>query len=203
MRTTAPPPDTANQLTNVKNIRNRILYTKDGYAIVYLRVYSFNMDLLSLEEIRNINTQLTGSFMGDQQNMIYFSLPREVDLDAYKAFLEEKYMTEIGNHIRKQIIRTMVNQASDLTNAGDTYEHQHFIRLYQEVSGNENFVENDLLSRAMDFVERYDTVGIKLELLDDVEILKICNLFGNAGQAVTDSTVTDTRYTAMTRLGEV
>ena len=201
MRTTAPPPDTANQLTNVKNIRNRILYTKDGYAIVYLRVYSFNMDLLSLEEIRNINTQLTGSFMGDQQNMIYFSLPREVDLDAYKAFLEEKYMTEIGNHIRKQIIRTMVNQASDLTNAGDTYEHQHFIRLYQEVSGNENFVENDLLSRAMDFVERYDTVGINLELLDDVEILKICNLFGNAGQAVTDSTITDTRYTAMTRLG--
>lgn len=200
MRTTATQQDTANQLTNVKNIRNRILYTKDGYAIVYLRVYSFNMDLLSPEEIRNITTQLTGSFMGDQKNMVYFSLPREVDLDAYKAFLEEKYMSEIGNHVRKQIIRTMVNQASDLTNAGDTYEHQHFIRLYQEVSGNENFVENDLVSRAMDFIERYDTVGIKLEILEDVEILKICNLFGNAGQAVTDSTITDTRYTTMTKL---
>lgn len=194
-------PDTANRLTNVKDIRNRILYTKDGYAIVYLRVYPFNMDLLSPDEIRSITTQLTGSFRGEQQNMVYFSLPREVDLDAYKGFLEEKYMSEIGNHLRKQIIRDMVNQASDLTNAGDTYEHQHFIRLYQEVSGNESFVENDLVSRAMDFIERYETVGIKLDILEDVEILKICNLFGNAGQAVTDSTITDTRYTAMTRLG--
>ena len=195
--------DTANQLTNVKDIRNRVLYTKDGYAIVYLRVYPFNMDLLSPDEIRSITTQLTGSFRGEQQNMVYFSLPREVDLDAYKGFLEEKYMSEIGNHLRKQIIRDMVHQASDLTNAGDTYEHQHFLRLYQEVSGNENFVENDLISRAMDYIERYETVGIKLDILDDVEILKICNLFGNAGQAVTDSTITDTRYTAMTKLGEV
>lgn len=35
---------TANEFTNVKDIKKIYLYTKDGYVFCYLRIYSFNLD---------------------------------------------------------------------------------------------------------------------------------------------------------------
>ena len=40
---------TANEFVNVKDIKGNFLYTKDDYIFGYVRLYQFNLDLLSRE----------------------------------------------------------------------------------------------------------------------------------------------------------
>ena len=47
---------TANEFVNVKDIKGNFLYTKDDYIFGYVRLYQFNLDLLSREE-RYIKTK--------------------------------------------------------------------------------------------------------------------------------------------------
>ena len=86
---------TANEFVNVKDIKGNFLYTKDDYIFGYVRLYQFNLDLLSREE-RYIKTQaLTSSFEADRKSFDYLSFPREIDLDDYKNSLKEKYKDEL------------------------------------------------------------------------------------------------------------
>ena len=79
---------TANEFVNVKDIKRKFLYTKDGYVMVYLRIYPYNLDLLSQEERRAKAAALAASFDGDRKDFVYFTFPREIDLDKYKNTLK-------------------------------------------------------------------------------------------------------------------
>lgn len=171
-----------NEFLNVKDIRGQILYTKDNYAIGFIKNNFFNLDLLSREEKRARTNSLTSSFMGDRQDFCYFTLPREVDLDNYKNFLKSEYKSETVPGTRK-ILEIMYKQSCSLSTSGENYEHQHYLKVWRKITHTEEKATQELIERMRDIVSWYKSIGIKLDILDEKEIIKLCNLFGNSQQA--------------------
>lgn len=173
---------TANQFTNVKDIKGNFLYTKDDYLFGYLRVYSYNLDLLARDE-RRIRTQnLSLSFDGDRKEFGYCALPRELDLDDYKNYLKKQYQEELSNYGKRQILAVMIREAADLSSSGENYEHHHFFKLWSQLDKNPNDTKKELYTRLEEFKQRYASAGIDTEILGETDIFKLCNLFTNSQQ---------------------
>lgn len=53
---------TANDFVDVKDIKGMFLYTKSNKIFSYLRIYPFNLDLLTTEDRRNLTNRLAAAF---------------------------------------------------------------------------------------------------------------------------------------------
>lgn len=175
--------ETANEFTNVKDVRGIFLYTKDNYIMAFLRVYALNINLLSQDEKRAKCQALTASFESDRKDFAYSAFPREIDLDVYKEDLKNLYNSELTDIGRRHLLAEMLIEANELATSGKNYEHQHYIKLWEPVSGDKSNAETVLKNRAEEFKERYANAGIRTEILKDADILKLCNLYGNPTQA--------------------
>ena len=114
---------TANDFVDVKDIKGMFLYTKSNKIFSYLRIYPFNLDLLTTEDRRNLTNRLAAAFDGDRKNFMYCTLPRELDLDGYKIFLKEKRQAAetLG---KKRIIDELIKKATDsITDHGRGFFH--------------------------------------------------------------------------------
>ena len=173
----------ANEFTNVANIYRNCLETKDGYLIGFLRIFSYNLDLVSMEKRRAKTSLLALSFQDDRGDFAYVSYPREIDLEKYNLYLKKKYESEIVSVGRKKILADMIKESSDLVLSGDNYEHQHFFKVWARLGNDKGRAEADLVQRMRDIQRRFEEADIKTEILKESEIIKLCNLFGNAQQA--------------------
>lgn len=172
---------TANEFVNVKDIKDIFLYTKDELIFCYLRIFAFNLELLSLEERRNLTNRLAASFDGDRKNFAYCTLPRELDLDRYKNFLKQTRLSEMNNLGKKHIIDDQIIKATEISGNHENYEHQHFYKFWQQVNEyvSKSTAEAELRERITRFRDMYSEVQIKCEILGEREIIKLCNLYSN------------------------
>lgn len=172
---------TANEFVNVKDIKDIFLYTKDGYIFCFLRIYPFNLDLLSDEERRIITNRLAADFDSDRKDWVYQAFPREVDIDGYKTFLRSRRAEEMESLGKKKIIDDQIIRANEISMNGENYEHQHFFKIWDRIDEQNNKVtiEMELKDRINGFKTRYEEAQIKCEILNEREIIKLCNLFSN------------------------
>ncbi|MCC8027687.1 MAG: hypothetical protein LIP16_20575 [Clostridium sp.] len=189
---------TANELTNVKDVKGCFLYSRDNHIFGYLKVNYFNLDLLSQEEKEVLTQKLSLSFEGDRNDFDYMTFPREIDLDDYKLFLKKRYQGEdkLG---KRKILSIMIQEAAELSTSGENYEHQHYIKLWVPIGNNLKDSQKELSGRLEDFKDRYESIGIHCEILNEKEIIKLCNLFGNS-QQVAYMTYENTVYTAIPQI---
>lgn len=175
------PLSSANEFVDVKDIKGMFLYTKSGYILSYIRMYLYNLDLLTTEERRSITNRLAAAFDGDRQDFVYCTLPRELDLDRYKGFLKDKRVQEVENLGKKHIIDEMIIRATELSSSNENFEHQHFFKLWKKVniSAGQMQAEAELKERAYRIRDIYRDAQVECEVLGEREIIKLCNLFSN------------------------
>lgn len=180
--------------TGVADIRGQFLYREDGYILTFLRIYPFNLELLSKEARKGKTDSLSATFKDDRKDFEYLSLPREIDLDKYKIHLKERYQEEL-NIGKRRLLNMIMGQCAGLIMNGQNYEHQHFIRIRQlgTLKDKKN-VEESLAMRIKEFEIRYRNVGIDCEVLQEAEIVKLCNLYGNSVHASTEIADASTLY---------
>lgn len=188
---------TANELTNVADISNDVIYTKDGYLIKIMRLYSINISLLSVAERKSKSDTLTGEFKGESNDFTILSIPRTVDMDDYLDYLSNKNEEEMSNPMRKMILKEMVNEATRKIMSGANFEHQHFLMIWEKekIDGNYGYVEAELEKRMRDFENRYATIQNQTKVLNDTELLRLCNLFGNSNTALFETYESNNQYT--------
>lgn len=184
----------ANDFTNVKDIKGIYLHSKDNYLFAYLKIGNINLELMSEDECRHMTDTLSKSFESDRKNWVYTSYPREIDLDKYKNELKQKYQQEISHIGRRHIIAEMMVQCTELATNGENFEHQHFIKLWKKIGRNRVDSEIELKNRVFEFKSRYENVGIHVDILTEQEIIKMCNLYGNSVLAAYDTPVNNLRY---------
>lgn len=184
--------DTTRDFVDAADVKGQFLYRKDGYILTYLRIFPYNLDLLSHGEQQGMSENLAATAKDDRKDFDYFSLPREVDLDKYKQLLKEKHMQEM-NIGKRHMLNIMLEHCARIVMGGENYEHQHFVKIWQPANRtNRKNVEETLAERIKSFETRYKSVGIQCEILQEAEIIKLCNLFGNnlqAGYEVYDDNV--------------
>lgn len=192
---------TANEFVNVKDIKGNYLYTKDNYVIGYVRIYPFNKDLLSTEELRAKTRQLTARFESDRKDFSYFAFQREIDLDGQKKQLEQMYTSEMASVGTRHLLRIMIDELNRLSTSGQNYEHQHYIKLWERyTNANKTETEAELKIRLQDFRGRYENAGIQTDILDQQDIIKLCSLFASAAQAPFQRMCPNMRYEPQVRL---
>ena len=185
---------TANEFTKVKDVKNNLLYTKDGFIVGYLRLMMINIELLSNNELRSMTNTLSANFKPEKQKFSYLIIPRTADMDDYLSSLVELYEQEVTSYVKKKLLNIMITQASKKIMNGSNFEHQVYIRVWEKYNANSYGVENKIFERLNDFQNRYLRINNESKILDDKEILKLCNLFGNGNQALFE-TYDDMNYT--------
>lgn len=173
---------TANDLVNVKDIKDIFLYTKNGFLICYLNTGNINIDLLSEEELESITLRQAMSFEGDKNDFDYFTLPSQVNLDPTKEYLKFKHQ-ETENLGKRKGLNYMLREVAYLSTNGENFEHQHYIKIWKKIGPNIKDTQKDLTIRINEFKDRYTDAGNTCEILKENEIIKMCNLFGNPQQA--------------------
>lgn len=172
---------TVRDFIDAKDVKGIYLYRKDGHVLGYLRVYFFNLNLKSKPEKRGITDILTSSFKDDRKDFDYFTLPREIDLDKYKDLLKGMHTNTVDLG-KRHILAKMMLEGARLSMSGQNYEHQHFIRIWSRDKSRER-AEDEVRERLKDFRARYAAVDITTKILEEQDIIKLCNLFGNSLQA--------------------
>lgn len=190
---------TANEYTDVSDIRNKILYTKSGYAIGYLRLMPINIDLISRDEKKSLCDNLTNEFKPEKEMFSILSIPRTVDMEAYLNQLNGEYEQEAENPFRKQILNIMIRQGSDAVMNGENFEHQYYLKVWSKYNPNVGGTEKIIYERLQTFESRYESVENKTREMDDTDILKLYNLYTNGNTAIMED-YEDIGYTYIPRI---
>lgn len=177
---------TANEETNVRDIKNGLIYTKDNILITYLYLLPVNIELFSESEKESITTTLSAEFKGEKKCFSYLIIPRPVDMESYLTQLVE-LCDEENNRNRKEILNEMIREAEEKIMSDSSYEHQVYIQLWNDYDGSsmdEAKKTNELEERILQFEKRYMSVQMQVRRLEDSELIKLCNLFANSNTAM-------------------
>lgn len=184
---------TARNIVNVKDIKSDLLYTKDGNLMGYLRLYPINIDLMSDTEKKTLCNTLTAEFKAEKTGFSITCIPRTVDMEEYLNFLSMKQEEEIESLERRKLLAVMIREASNKIMSGENFEHQYYIKLW--IPNNEGN-DRKLKERLISFESYYQAIQNECRQVNDVEIIKLCNLYCNSSSAVFE-TYEDIDYTPL------
>jgi len=165
---------TAQDFINVKDVRDKCLYTKDGLVLVYLRIHAISIDLYSKAEKNSLIKQLTAELSDIQYPFKFMAVSRPVDISPIIGDLQ--FMLKDAADKRKELLHKEILQMSSYALSGDIVERQFYISIWEKY---EDGVEKDLHKRLALLAEKFTTNGIGCETLADKEIVRFLNLVNN------------------------
>ena len=95
--------------------------------------------------------------------------------------MSSKYDDEIESATKKKIISTMIHEGQNKI-MGDNFEHQYFIRVWLKYNESDN-CENKILNMLNTMSNRYELIHVRTQILDETDILQLCNLYANSSTA--------------------
>ena len=170
-----PAAITANEFVNVKDIRGNFLYTRDGLVMVYLRVMPISIDLFSKNEKKQIVRQLTANMSSVGYPFQLLAVSRPVDISPLLSELSDT-LTNCGDLKQKELLRQEILEMSTLALSGDVAERQFYLLIWDRA---EEGAERGLLQKLKYLEGYFSDVGIQTEILEQQEIVRLCNLINN------------------------
>lgn len=165
---------TAQEFINVKDIRDKYLYTRDGFVLVYLNVHAVSIDLFSKAEKNSLIRQLTAELSDLQYPFKFMAVSRPVDISPLINELQS--MIKEADENRKELLRQEILQMSSFALTGEIVERQFFISLWDKY---EDGGEKELYKRALLLAEKFTSSGIGCDILKEKEIVRLLNLVNN------------------------
>ena len=178
---------TAQEFINVRDVKDKCLYTKDGLALTFLRVHSISIDLYSKTEKNSLIRQLTAELSDIQYPFKFMAVSRPVDISPLIADMQTKLKT--AGDKQKELLRQEILQMSGYALSGEIVERQFYISIWAKY---EDGVEKDLLKRASLLTEKFTGNGIGCDVLAEKEIIRLLNLVNNPAYTHLE----DTEYSA-------
>jgi len=165
---------TAQQFINVRDVKDKYLYTKDGLVLTYLRVHAISIDLYSKAEKNTLIKQLTAELSDIQYPFKFMAVSRPVDISPLISDMQG--MLKTADDRRKELLRQEILQMSSYALSGEIVERQFYISIWDRY---EDGVEKDLLKCASLLAEKFTTNGIGCDVLAEKEIVRLLNLVNN------------------------
>ena len=153
---------TANEFVNVKDIRGSFLYTRDGMALAYLKIFP-------------ISTELTASLSSGQYPFQLLAVSRPVDISPLMAELSST-LTSSSDIKQKELLKHEIVEMGGFALSGEVVERQFYIKIWDRtVDG----VERELLQKLKYLSGYFADCGIQTEILEQQDIVRLCNLVNN------------------------
>jgi hypothetical protein len=177
----------AQAFLNVRDIRGRVLYTKDGYVFSYIRVQPISIDLLSNSEKNMLINNLSGELSTLDKPFKFFCISRPVDISG----LIDEFMTlyaSTADEVQKALLEQEIKLYKHFALSGDTIVRQFYMVIWDRMADDAEYALN---RRAKELVNKFRNCGITSEILGEEQIVGLCNLFGNPSCAhIEDTNVT-------------
>lgn len=160
-----------NQEINILDIKNNAIYTRDDYIIMALKLNSINIQLFSKRELNQKVKEITSELASDLKELKFLSISRPVDVtDLVEKLRENLSKSDIQK--QKNLLKQNIRETLRLTITGEVVERQNFITIFEK---NNDMAEKELLKRAMDLVNKFGNCGIKVDILNEQELIQLCN----------------------------
>ena len=166
---------TANEFVNVKDIRGKFLYTRDGLALCYLKILPISIDLFSKNEKRQIVRQLTANMSSVQYPFQLLAVSRPVDISPLLSELSQT-LTASSDIKQKELLKQEIVEMGTFALSGEVVERQFYIKLWDRAAEG---AERDLLTRLKYLSGYFEDCGIQTEALEQQDIVRLCNLVNN------------------------
>lgn len=176
---------TAQEFINIKDIKDKYLYTKDGLTLIFLRLHSVSIDLYSRSEKSVLIGQLTAELSDIQYPFKFMAVSRPVDISPLINDLTS--MLKGSDEKRKELLRQEILQMSTYALSGEIVERQFYISLWDKY---EDGIEKELHKRATLFAEKFTTNGIDCDVIGEKEIVRLINLVHNPSYVHLEDTET-------------
>ncbi|MBF8982591.1 hypothetical protein IZY60_03470 [Lutibacter sp. B2] len=166
---------TANEFINVKDIKDRFLYTRDGQIIMYIKINPISIDLFSDTEKDQMCRALTAELSSTRKPFKFLAVSRPVDISP----LINEYtqlLSETNDQKQKELLRNEMMVMSNYAISGDVVERQFYIMLWDQYQEN---IEKDILKECREFVSKFESGNVRCEILKEKEIVRLCNLVNN------------------------
>lgn len=177
-KTNQQPPDpstlTAQAFVNVLDVRDSLLFTKDGYAISYVRVQPVSIELMMPAQKSDMIRLLTNE-MGNLPQWRFYSIGRPVDISAPINHLAQVRSDTVDSG-RKAVLSMMIQDLSNYAMSSDVMDRQYYFILWSKAT---EVGVKELKQRAADLVVRLQKVSINSKVETDMGIKQLCNLFAN------------------------
>lgn len=167
--------ETAQEFTNVKEIRDKYLYTRDHLIFQYLKIDAVSIDLFSQREKEALTRRLTAELSGDQQTLKLIAVSRPVDISPLINEYAELLATS-SNPKQKELLRKDTAAISNYALSGEVVERQFYITLWQRY---EDDCEQDISRRTKDIKTVFESSKVQCEILKEKDITRLCNLINN------------------------
>ena len=103
---------TCNEEINILDIRNNVIYTRDDYLIMALKINSINMQLFSKRELNQKIKEITTELTSDLKELKFFSISRPVDVtglvDKLREILNNSESQKQKNLLKQNIKETVM-----------------------------------------------------------------------------------------------
>lgn len=169
---------TAQEFINVKDIRDKFLYTRDGYVFLYIRLHSISIDLYSISEKNTLIRTLTAELSDIQCPFKFLAVSRPVDISPVIQEMTE-LLSEAGKK-QKELLKQEIVQMSGYALSGDIVERQFYLMIWEK---QEEGCETDLQKVAALFCEKFSVGGVMSDILQEKEIVRLLNLVHNPAYA--------------------
>lgn len=173
----------AQEFTNVSDIKNNILYSRNGFIFKYLRIMPVSTDLMSKNERNILTEQLTGELSLEKESFHFISVGRPVDVQPYLEYYSQ-LKSETANDVRRTLLQEASNTMTEFAFGNEVSENYFYFYLYKKL---EEDAEKELTKWMYSFAEHFENVGIKTSILNDNEIIMLCNLINNPNTILMES----------------
>lgn len=178
---------TAQEFINVRDVKDKFLYTRDGMVLAYLRIHSISIDLYSRNEKNSLIRQLTAELSDLQYPFKFMAVSRPVDISP--LIMDMQSMLKEAGDKQKELLRQEILQMGGYALSGEIVERQFYISLWEK---QEEGTQKDLLKRASLLADKFAGSGIGCDVLEEKEIIRLLNLVNNPSYTHLE----DTEYSA-------
>jgi hypothetical protein len=175
---------TANEFINVKEVRNSILYGRNGYIYGYLKIQPFSLDTLSDSEKNKKNRLFAAEFSAEKKPFKFFSSSRPVDISGLMIDLEERVAEPNIDPVRKILLKYEITELNAVALGAEITERQCYMMMWER-AGNDG--ERELMKRLQENVNRFAACEITAEICGQSAIVRMLNLFSNPNYAHLES----------------
>lgn len=165
---------TAQEFINVKDIKDKYLYTNDNMIMMFIRIHSVSIDLYSKTEKNTLIKTLTAELSDIQYPFKFIALSRPVDISSLISDMSE--MLKYSDDKRKELLRQEISEMSGYALSGEIVERQFFISVWYKF---EDGIEREIHKRASLLCEKFVNSSIVCEILTEKEIVRLLNLINN------------------------
>lgn len=174
----------AQEFTNVRDIVEHVLYTKDNYCISYIRLQPPMSSLWSRKEKRMRTNTIVAEVSKDREPWMLTAVSRPMDISSL-INQYQKLRDETSNPLRKKLLKQEMQDLQKKVGGGEAIERQFYIKIWAPLKDG---AEEDLKERARQIVGYYETIGITGQILKKPDIIKFCNLVHNPSYVNTENT---------------